>query len=877
MRITTLLLLPSLLLASGLQAHQREDVSQLITNADFEQLNLLGWNHQGFNCRTEAISSDVGWNKQGQAYAGQRSATHERLPQSGISQTLTLQPGIYTLYASAISWGKDAGRATCFGTHLSAGSFTKSVTDGGDYYLQFVVPQTADVTIGFSCYHTDATWVGVDNFKLFRTTDADACKQYLDSVRQEAVNDTTQSSYRAYRDDLRSVLQKTSVSPTHLTETYQQAAAIDSVLKHIRMDRDLSAQLSNRRAELDEVLPADFPNRAKLLKDIWTAMNKMRRNGEAASGTTYEYWLNLCDSLDDYVEPLAALQTAYNKARVQYIGTNYPGKQTFGEQLDAALRKRKNFTSVNDIKHTTAQLPVYTAQYLATRPSEWITIKNGQLWKTPDGQTVQAHAPGFLRVGDIWYMCGEDRSNSWNPDVNLYSSNDLVHWRFERKIIQNGVTDEALGSSRFIERPKLLYNDKTGKYLVWCHWESSDYGASEAACFECDSVNGQYTKIWSGRPDGIKSRDCNVFQDDDGYSYFISTTEENTNLGLFRLSDDYHSIASHTTLFNGQRREAPAIVKVNGKYFMFNSACSGWDPNQCKYAYSDQIWWGWSSLWNLGNQNAYDTQAAAILTIKGTKATTYLYVGDRWQDPGLPETKTIIFPISFDGNNCTFAYHERFDINFVTGEWRETPEDSSFIDRTNWRVSDYNSEELSSEYAPATNIIDGDWGTYWHTRYSSNPAWAPHYITIDMGANYKVSGFLAVPRMDWSTNGLVRKYKFQVSMDGKDWTTVSTGDWLPYCTEVDFPARTARYICFTSTEGDICSLAELYAVGKPDTTQTAAIKYVNLDNSGNSIVRFFTLDGAPCSHPLPGHVYIRQTLRGNKVVENRKVLIPLNA
>ena len=62
MRITTLLLLPSLLLASGLQAHQREDVSQLITNADFEQLNLLGWNYQGFNCRTEAISSDVGWN-----------------------------------------------------------------------------------------------------------------------------------------------------------------------------------------------------------------------------------------------------------------------------------------------------------------------------------------------------------------------------------------------------------------------------------------------------------------------------------------------------------------------------------------------------------------------------------------------------------------------------------------------------------------------------------------------------------------------------------------------------------------------------------------------------------------------------------------------
>ena len=106
-------------------------------------------------------------------------------------------------------------------------------------------------------------------------------------------------------------------------------------------------------------------------------------------------------------------------------------------------------------------------------------------------------------------------------------------------------------------------------------------------------------------------------------------------------------MTAHTQLFPWQKREAPAIVRLADRYFMFSSACSGWDPNQCKLSVSSSLQSGWSELANVGNAIAYDTQAAAILEIRGTKQTTYLYVGDRWQDPDLPRTKTIIFPISF--------------------------------------------------------------------------------------------------------------------------------------------------------------------------------------------------------------------------------------
>ena len=304
-------------------------------------------------------------------------------------------------------------------------------------------------------------------------------------------------------------------------------------------------------------------------------------------------------------------------------------------------------------------------------PDTWVTITNGRLWLTPEGDTVQAHAPGFLRQGNTWYMVGEDRGHEYNPDVNLYRSTDLQTWHFVKKIIENGVTSPDLGKSRMIERAKILYNPQDKRYVVWCHWEASNYGASEAACFSSDRIDGEYKLEWSGRPMDIKSRDCNVFVDNDGTAYFISTTEENQHLGLFRLSDNYLSATEHTRLFPGQRREAPAIVRLGNRYFMFSSACTGWAPNQCKLSWSDDLRQGWSELEPIGDDKAFRTQPAAILEVKGTKDTTYLYVGDRWKDPTLAETKTIMFPVSFTDTTCNFSYRDSFEINFKTGEWRE--------------------------------------------------------------------------------------------------------------------------------------------------------------------------------------------------------------
>ncbi len=448
----------------------------------------------------------------------------------------------------------------------------------------------------------------------------------------------------------------------------------------------------------------------------------------------------------------------------------------------------------------------------AQSTSDWTTISNGALWTDDRGQVVQAHGAGFLKVDDTWYMIGEDRSNTWRPDVNMYSSKDLINWKFERKIIKNGVTHSSLGDDRFIERPKLMYCKKTGKYVVWCHWESGNYGASEAAVFYCDSVNGDYKYHWSGRPLGVKSRDCNVFVDNDGTAYFISTIEENQHLGLFKLSDDYLSAESYTELFKWQGREAPAIIRVDDTYFMMFSACSGWDPNQATYSYSKSLTSGWSDRKNIGNSIASDTQAASILTIQGTEGTSYIYVGDRWQDPDLFSSKTIMFPITFSGTSINFNYTPIFDLNQKTGKTRTTDR-SRYLSKSGWKVIDYSSQETSSENGAASNIIDGNTNTKWHTQYSGTQGSAPHHVTVDMGEEKQMGGFLCAPRSDHSTNGLIRKYVFQVSTDNENWTTVSAGTWLPYYAEIGFNPITARYFRLTALEGDYASLVEIDILG----------------------------------------------------------------
>jgi hypothetical protein len=318
----------------------------------------------------------------------------------------------------------------------------------------------------------------------------------------------------------------------------------------------------------------------------------------------------------------------------------------------------------------------------APTPVDWPLV-NGVQWADTDGKPIQAHGGGLLQVGDVYYWFGENRnSNGSFHAVSAYRSRDLIRWEFAHDVLRQ---DSAAGlDPANIERPKVVYNASTKKYVMWMHWENgSGYGEARAAVASSDTVDGDYTYHGSFRPlvdsgvmdhdkPGYMSRDCNLFVDDDGKGYFISATNENYDLNLFELTPDYLEVGRLVaTLFKGGHREAPALFKRNAVYFLLTSAATGWDPNQAQYATSSTIGSGWSSLKNVGDGTTFHSQSTYVLPIQGSGGTSFLYLGDRWAGAwgGRVNDSTYVWlPISFaSATSMSMSWSNTLQIDVAAG------------------------------------------------------------------------------------------------------------------------------------------------------------------------------------------------------------------
>jgi hypothetical protein len=63
-----------------------------------------------------------------------------------------------------------------------------------------------------------------------------------------------------------------------------------------------------------------------------------------------------------------------------------------------------------------------------------------------------------------------------------------------------------------VERPKVVYNDETGKFVLYMHIDSSSYGEAKAGVATGDTVCGSYEYLGSAQPLGHQSRDMGLFK-----------------------------------------------------------------------------------------------------------------------------------------------------------------------------------------------------------------------------------------------------------------------------------------------------------------------------------------------------------------------------
>ncbi|MEU3891535.1 RICIN domain-containing protein [Streptomyces sp. NPDC029041] len=260
-----------------------------------------------------------------------------------------------------------------------------------------------------------------------------------------------------------------------------------------------------------------------------------------------------------------------------------------------------------------------------------VTVTNATQFTDTTGAVIHAHGGGMIKVGSYYYWFGENR----NPDntfkaVSVYRSTDLKTWESRGDALtQSSAPELALAN---IERPKVIYNSATGKFVMWMHKENGkDYTEARAAVAVSDTVDGAYTFQGSFRPLGEMSRDDTLFKDDDGTAYFISAANNNADLHIYKLSADYTKIDRLVAdPWPGAFREAPALFKRNGVYFMLTSTTSGWNPNQQRYATATNLAGPWSAMVDVGDATAYGSQTTFVLPVQGTSGTSYLYMGDRW-------------------------------------------------------------------------------------------------------------------------------------------------------------------------------------------------------------------------------------------------------
>ena len=132
---------------------------------------------------------------------------------------------------------------------------------------------------------------------------------------------------------------------------------------------------------------------------------------------------------------------------------------------------------------------------------------------------MQAHGAGIIKVNGIYYMVGEDKGKqSRFPNVNCYSSPNLVEWTHVGTLLN----EQALRDYRVIERPKVIFNARTKKYVLYMHLDSGDYKQAKVGVGTGDSVCGKYQFIRGFRPLGKESRDMGLYQDEDGSAYLLS-------------------------------------------------------------------------------------------------------------------------------------------------------------------------------------------------------------------------------------------------------------------------------------------------------------------------------------------------------------------
>jgi hypothetical protein len=335
----------------------------------------------------------------------------------------------------------------------------------------------------------------------------------------------------------------------------------------------------------------------------------------------------------------------------------------------------------------------------------------GKTWSDDNGIHINAHGGGVVTYKGMYYWFGEHKiageiGNTAQVGVHCYSSKDLYNWKDEGialSVSDDPKSDIVKGS--VIERPKVVYNKKTKKFVMWFHLElkGKGYAAARTGVAIADKVTGPFLFLKSYRPNpgimpiytadvpeseklncatpkletdkffcrdfpgGQMARDMTVFVDDDGKAYHIFSSEENYTLHLAELTPDYLShTGKFTRIYIGEQTEAPALFKKDGVYYMIGSGCTGWAPNPARWFKASSIWGPWKYMGNpcvgQGADKTFGGQSTHVLPVPNKKG-EFIFMADIWKPKNAIDGRYLWLPIQFEGDKMKITWKDQWDLS----------------------------------------------------------------------------------------------------------------------------------------------------------------------------------------------------------------------
>ncbi len=265
----------------------------------------------------------------------------------------------------------------------------------------------------------------------------------------------------------------------------------------------------------------------------------------------------------------------------------------------------------------------------------------GITFKDTDGDLVNAHGGGIIRVCNTFYLHGEYfLSTTTDNDFNgfsMYSSNDLATWKKEgnKGIILPQQASGSLGPNRKGERPHIIKCPATGEFVLYAHAADITYEADREVIYATSpTVNAVYSykgSLTNSSGQTASHSDMSAFADETG-AYVVTESG-----WIYTLSSDCHSWVSNKqfSALNGTTGgiEAPTVFKdTSGTYYFIGSDKTGWRANDDFYSTAKSMNGPWTYKGYIAPQGkkTWMTQSTWVQPIVGSQGTVFMYWGDHW-------------------------------------------------------------------------------------------------------------------------------------------------------------------------------------------------------------------------------------------------------